>query len=364
MDNNDICYYIGFTREEYSQVGGATSIQHALQQSCAKVAIYSLAVCGINPHDLHEQKVHAEKKPPKQPVGLDLPDDSSPTNRSNVSFYISRPSSSEVSLDNVQLHTPTEVSQTHLQALEARRGLHLLKFHSSLDMHANPVVKVSLLSCNLSEGAVSSDEYIHQTDGLGSKHVSFTEQATSHPEHKQDHQLRLFRGEPLPVIREKRISESESASTEPEHRPSIQRSLSEGSHLDHRSPTSKDPVLYSSSLSLVETQSTSKLNSSALNDSNSLSPHTAHHHRTYLRRPSVWSVLTRTSRGSMSSLDGAGDDEDVVELELADIEEEEELEGLEDGYCEERGSTNDRSPTPTNVLDDRDVPRERPHRVR
>lgn len=314
MSKNDICYYIGFTREEYSEVGGATSIRHALQQSCAKMAIYSLAVCGIDPHNLDEQKIPEDKPLTKRSstVSMDEPDGLSPSalTKGKVSFFIPDLDVCEVSTD----------SDIHLQVLEARRGLHLLKYHSSLDMHANPVVKVNLLSCN-----------VNDSNGL---------QAYRQVELTDKNNLVMPSGSHAPAMQDDCLTERGSVVDGGARRPSLQRSISEGAHITNRSPATPKTVFYTSNMSLFDSQRLSSTPN--LNDSSTLSPLVIP--RMIARRPSVWSTLTRTSRISLASLDVTGPD--ILELELADIEEEEELEGLEDGYCEEQRDSTSRSPSP------------------
>ena len=184
MHEDDTCYYIGFTREEFSRVGGVTSIHHTLQQACATLAAYSMSAVGINPNDLDE-KNELEMKG----VASNIPSNASstpnyPSSRrmsthsmanqqgpnsaaehatdgiveesGQVRFFI--PSQDAMSVDSVSINmqphihvnspgdslrreTDKFVATSHA-VLEAKRGLQLFRFHSGLDVHANPVVKL------------------------------------------------------------------------------------------------------------------------------------------------------------------------------------------------------------------------------
>lgn len=141
MHKDDICYFIGFSSEEYSRVGGATSIHHTLKDVCASIAVVSMITSGIDPSKFDERKVTvggAGEGTHKDQV------DFHPSNDETVNFFIPQ-NSSEESLHMVSPVGPP--SETVGEAVhEARRGLQLLRYHSRMDMHANPVVKYKLTS--------------------------------------------------------------------------------------------------------------------------------------------------------------------------------------------------------------------------
>ena len=348
MHNDDVCFYIGVTREKYSRVGGATSINHALQGTCAKLAIYSMVTVGIDPYSLSERAgdIHNSTESLAQPQEVN----DSPFK--SVSFFISDPSSSEASLDADQ----------QLAAVETRRGLHLFKYLSNIDTAANPVVKVSFKYDHQHSGETSStgshDLPIfrvesYENDGKVSSEPVFNPQKSHdnyrrqfsephvgrhfpipHPRRRSHDYLQgsreheaLIRAR-LPVIRERTISESSHHS--------IQRSFSDNSVVGDR-------LIYSSKLELVN--STSRLNEGA-----GIDPPT-NHSRLQLPRPSLWSAHS-SARNSVTSLNT----DEVVELELDDIREEAELEELEDGLCEE-ASSEGRSPSPDLQLEEEARPR-------
>ena len=135
LEDDDICYYIGFAREEYSKVGGASTIHTALWNTCANIGILSLRVAGIDP-DLDETggnngggdgERFAENSPntPSENVRFFIPETHSP---------VGIPPSATFPYPNKHRHGDDD----------ARRGLQLLRFHSRMDLHANPIVKVNL----------------------------------------------------------------------------------------------------------------------------------------------------------------------------------------------------------------------------
>ena len=181
MHEDDICYYIGFTREEFSRVGGVQSIHHSLQQACATLAAYSMSAIGINPNDLDEKNElemkgvtsnipsNASSTPTTYPSsrrvsthsmanqqgpssGDHVTDGCIVEEGGKVSFFI--PNQDTVSVDsvsmNIQPHLRTDslrrdssdkFTTANHTVSEAKRGLQLFRFHSGLDVHANPVVK-------------------------------------------------------------------------------------------------------------------------------------------------------------------------------------------------------------------------------
>lgn len=193
MHEDDICYYIGFTREEFSRVGGVQSIHHSLQQACATLAAYSMSAVGINPNDLDEKNElemkgitsnmpsNASSTPTNYPSSRrvsthsmanqqgpssgDHVTDGIAEEGGKVSFFI--PNQDTVSVDSVSINIQPHLHATspggslrrdsmdkfttasHMVS-EAKRGLQLFRFHSGLDVHANPVVKLrchSLETC-------------------------------------------------------------------------------------------------------------------------------------------------------------------------------------------------------------------------
>ena len=125
MEEDDICYYIGFTKEEYSIVHGVSNLQTALSQVCADVAVITLSVSAIDPLELneHNEAAHDEVD---HPNGHPL-----------EPFH-------HVDTHTSSLGVPPTNAQEGNRQNEARRGLQLLRFHSRVDLHAKPVVKVNL----------------------------------------------------------------------------------------------------------------------------------------------------------------------------------------------------------------------------
>ncbi|XP_064392695.1 potassium channel subfamily T member 1-like [Halichondria panicea] len=317
MHQDDICYYIGFTREEYSKVGGATSINHALQGTCAKLAIYSMISAGIDPYTLNERAavdVHASN----ETLNSDSSIDGDP-----VTFFITE--ASEPSLNTEQQKT----------TLETRRGLHLFKYLSDIEPTAIPVVKINIASSDTNlqhstgdNSSVSSHGYhmTHEPVAMETSHHphAFHKQVSephfkshfrlSHDQRRLSHDHGLLKPA-LPIIRERSVSESSGL-------PLLKRSHSDMS-------VAVDQVLYSSELELVN--STSRLNRV---------PEVPPTHPQRFHFPHFHHLGRSSSRTSMASLR-----EEVVELDLADINEEAELEELEDGLCDE-ASSEGRSPSP------------------
>ena len=185
MHEDDICYYIGFTREEFSRVGGVQSIHHSLQQACATLAAYSMSAVGINPNDLDEKnELEMKGVTSNMPSNASSTPTTFPSSRrvsthsmanqqgpssadhaidggiheegGKVSFFI--PNQDTVSVDSVSItmqphlhaNSPRDslrrdsvdkfTAASHMVS-KAKRGLQLFRFHSGLDVHANPVVK-------------------------------------------------------------------------------------------------------------------------------------------------------------------------------------------------------------------------------
>ena len=185
MHEDDICYYIGFTREEFSRVGGVQSIHHSLQQACATLAAYSMSAVGINPNDLDEKNElevigvtsnipsNASSTPTTYPSSRrvsthSMANQQGPSSAEHatdgiteeggqVRFFI--PNQDTASMDSVSitmqphLHVNSpgdslrrdsadKFAASNHMVLEAKRGLQLFRFHSGLNVHANPVVKL------------------------------------------------------------------------------------------------------------------------------------------------------------------------------------------------------------------------------
>ncbi len=316
MHQDDICYYIGFTREEYSKVGGATSINHALQGTCAKLAIYSMVSAGIDPYTLHERAA----------------DDTTST-------HTTTSSEDSIDIDPVRFFIPGN-SQGSLNAdhqkttLETRRGLHLFKYLSDIEPTAIPVVKINITSSDTNlqhstgdNSSVSSHDHhmTHEPVAMETRPVfnkQFSEPHSlfkshyrlSHDQRRLSHDHTALMKPTLPIIRERTISESSGP------HPLVR------CHSD--TSVVVDQVLYSSKLELVN--STSRLdNVPEVPPTHHPHLHFPHHHHPIL-----------TSRTSVTSVM-----EEVVELDLVDMNEEEELEQLEDGLCDE-ASSEGRSPSP------------------
>ena len=209
MHEDDICYYIGFTREEFSRVGGVQSIHHSLQQACATLAAYTMSSVGINPNELDEKNeleakglsTNGSSTPTfpsrkvstnsmltqQQSGGFNTPDigsvDVNPE-EGQVRFYI--PHQDTISVDSVSIslqphiqvsspggtpgggslqrdHGRSSVVSQHVS--EAKRGLQLFRFHSGLNVHANPVVKLrchSLENCPAATPVAASPTHVEQ----------------------------------------------------------------------------------------------------------------------------------------------------------------------------------------------------------
>ena len=180
MHEDDTCYYIGFTREEFSRVGGVQSIHSSLQQACAMFAAYSMSAVGINPADFDERNektvpsnasstpTHPSRRVSTNSMVNQRDSDYTDfggnvvTDGGEVKFFIPNQDtySDDVSISiqpHIHVHSPSlgpgdplrresdRVSSSGQLSLETRRGLQLFRFHSGLDVHANPVVK---LRCN------------------------------------------------------------------------------------------------------------------------------------------------------------------------------------------------------------------------
>ena len=141
-------------------MGGASYIRTVLCdmcsfQICAKASMFTLAVSGIDPRDLDEHNEarymgenghHGEKSMAKEEVDLQ-PAGTSPVQKARFFFPEEKISQATLSSSDTQTKMATnggkELLPENLQK-EARKGLQLLRYHSHLDVHANPVVKVNV----------------------------------------------------------------------------------------------------------------------------------------------------------------------------------------------------------------------------
>lgn len=127
-------------------------------QVCANAALISMAVGGVDPMKLdeHNEAQYMAKNGHNIVGGLGRDEvDFQPSRASpveGVKFFIPERDLSQDS-DSLAVNDP-HVNHTGTTAVEhltenwqneARRGLQLLRFHSHMDLHANPVVKVNLL---------------------------------------------------------------------------------------------------------------------------------------------------------------------------------------------------------------------------
>ena len=218
MHEDDICYYIGFTSEEFSRVGGVQSIHHSLQQACATLAAYTMSAVGINPNELDEKNeletkgmstngsstpTHSSRKMSSNSMayqgqgmnGTDLGQNDIHLEEGQVRFFI--PNLETSSMDSVSIsmqphihvHSPSITSggdslrREHDRGSgnsqlvsEAKRGLQLFRFHSGLDVHANPIVKLrchSLEVCQDTPPSTASRSPTHMEHPLANHHTSY-----------------------------------------------------------------------------------------------------------------------------------------------------------------------------------------------
>lgn len=219
MHEDDTCYYIGFTSEEFSRVGGVQSIHHSLQQACATLAAYSMSAVGINPNELDEKNeletkgmstngsstpTHSSRKMSSNSMvyqgqginGTDLgQNDNIILEEGQVRFFI--PNQETNSMDSVSIsmqphihvHSPSITSggdslrrehdrgsaNSYLVS-EAKRGLQLFRFHSGLDVHANPIVKLRCHSVEMHQDtppSTASRSPTHTEHPLVHHHTSY-----------------------------------------------------------------------------------------------------------------------------------------------------------------------------------------------
>ena len=193
LDEDDICYYIGFTREEYSKVRETppNPVRTAMWQTCANIALFSLAFAGINTDQLasneivtgpqggiteEEEKeimtefVDGDEKMKNEDNGVNK-EQSDTSHTASVHFHLGSEEgdggrgeveedsdlvsiskehstcelpSTESSCSTVKRGLTCELPSTESSCSTVKRGLKLLRFHSKMDIHANPVVKVKV----------------------------------------------------------------------------------------------------------------------------------------------------------------------------------------------------------------------------
>ncbi len=164
MEADDICYYVGFTKEEYSKVREVSPVSTSIWQMCADAAVIALSISGINPLDLDEHNEAAQSKsthinnvaaPSAKDAERTLGDVGThrdiDSDTEEVRFFLP---SEDVSVEGeveggIQLQ-PTASCVDVSRQNEARRGLQLLRYHSKVDLHALPIVRVNLLRHNSS----------------------------------------------------------------------------------------------------------------------------------------------------------------------------------------------------------------------
>ena len=167
LEEDDICYYMGFTREEYSKVRETppSAVRTAMWQMCANVALLSISIAGINAEQLgvepgaepdkEEEKESVnggyveEEKEEREEEEVKAEMEKVPSNVSHttcVRFQLGGGSGDE---EGPEPHSscPTSCDPSCDPSMDStyavvKRGLKLLKFHSKMDFHANPVVKV------------------------------------------------------------------------------------------------------------------------------------------------------------------------------------------------------------------------------
>ena len=176
LEEDDICYYIGFTREEYSKVRETppSAVRTAIWQMCANVGLLAISIAGINAEQLgvepgvespptgeegekesidggyveeeeeEEEEEEREEKTEKEKVA-------SCVSHSTVRFQLGGASEDEGVEPPSSCLTSQDPTSSDLPSSDGmysvvKRGLKLLRFHSKMDCHANPVVKVHF--CN------------------------------------------------------------------------------------------------------------------------------------------------------------------------------------------------------------------------
>lgn len=293
LDQDDVCYYIGFTREEYSKVreGPTSTVHTALWQTCASIALLSLSVAGIDTEQLREEKMEdsqiqtevgdyfqwesEESGSVKEDGGKrGIERVSSILSQRSVQFYIP---DKEDGTEPVMSKTTKELSAGDGQSSECKRGLKLLRYHSRMDIHANPVVKV-----NVQTPLASPDhevEWIEEVDGSILKvpptvcdDLHMVEEGRSVKSHPPDIKV-------TPSTKDRRR---------------LRRSVSDKSltdfHNEQSTLNSRQGILYSSRLSLVHNSSKATTHAPTEDAESSHVRLFPHHLSEVLRRMSSWST--------------------------------------------------------------------------
>ena len=155
LDEDDVCYYMGFTREEYSKVleTPPSAVRTALWQTCASVALLAISIAGINTEQLGPELGAEIGAEPAEGGGAGAEESKAPVSpQCSVHFQLGgveeEEEEEEVVVEPVVSCPPSgevstcEVPHTESSLPVVKRGLKLLKYHSRMDVHANPVVKV------------------------------------------------------------------------------------------------------------------------------------------------------------------------------------------------------------------------------
>ena len=181
LNEDDICFYIGFTREEYSKVREATPspVRTAIWQTCANLALLSMSVAGINTDQLGDDEGGGGGggeegrggggggERGEGGGGEEVKWDSGEVREDGESVRVGDRRGSILSQQSVRFHiagsdegpgmdrvpSTGELPNAESSHNVVKRGLRLLRFHSRLDIHANPVVKVNVstpVTCSIS----------------------------------------------------------------------------------------------------------------------------------------------------------------------------------------------------------------------
>ena len=274
LEEDDICYYIGFTREEYSKVRETppSAVRTAIWQMCANVGLLAISIAGINAEQLgvepgaespageegekesidggyveeEEEEEEEEEREEKSEMEKVL----SCVSHSAVRFQlggasedegVEPPSSCLISQDPSTSDLPSSAAMYSI----VKRGLKLLRFHSKMDCHANPVVKVHF--CNTTP-ILTPEEQGSTFDLRPLKHDDMRLVEEGHGGLKP----------PLnPILVTPPTHILVTPPTSRPRRRSLRRSVSESSlsgimaEIMAESPTKNKGVMYSSQLSLV-----------------------------------------------------------------------------------------------------------------
>ena len=235
LEDDDICYYIGFAREEYSKVGGVSAVHTALWNACANIGLFSLNIAGIDFNKAEtsdsvrsENETGSAANSPNEKLKFSLPE---PKTRSPMDAPPSTlfPAAGECHhINRDDRHNP------------ARRGLQLLRFHSRMDLHANPIVKVTL---PVREPDVCPEEEEEESTcpiSPDAQHLTFDLAKIEEGRRARDKEGDQRAGLGLPL---------QPTSNDPK--------AEERNQWTERSPNLKRLPLYSSGLSLISTPSSS-----------------------------------------------------------------------------------------------------------